>query len=161
MNKIPNSCNISDQSIIDISIKGSVLEMGENCYVDAFVRIKFSGGLGNIIIGDNCYINSGTVIYSGNGIRLGNCVLIAANVTIAPTNHSIGADKYILYQGFMESKGGIEIEDDVWIGANCVVLDGAVIEKGAVIAAGTVVRGRLDKNGIYAGNPIKKIGERK
>ena len=161
MNFIPQSCNISINSIIDTSIRGSKLIFGENCFVDAFVRIKFSGGLGDIEIGDNCYINSGTVIYSGNGVKLGNCVLIAANVTIAASNHSINAGEYVLYQGFMPSKGGIVMEDDVWIGANCVVLDGTYIEKGVIVGAGSVVKGRLESNGIYGGNPLKRIGDRK
>ncbi len=160
-NFIPASCNISPLASIDTSVKGSTLSMGENCYVDAFVRIKFSGGIGDMIIGDNCYFNAGTVIYSGNGIALGNCVLIASNVTLAANNHSIDKDTYILYQGFMPSKGGITMEDDVWIGANAVILDGTYIEQGVVVAAGSVVRGRLEKNGIYGGIPAKKIGERK
>ena len=46
----------------------------------------------------------------------------------------------IIDQGHAKSKGGIVIEDNVWIGANCVLLDGTHIGEGSVIAAGSVVR---------------------
>jgi virginiamycin A acetyltransferase len=154
-NIIDPTTYISKHADIDVSVKGSVLKVGKNGYIDSFVRIKFSGGMGDIIIGNNCYFNAGTVIYNGNGINIGNCVLIASNVTFAPTNHNINKDTFILYQGFMESKGGIIIEDDVWIGANSVILDGTHIPKGCVIGAGSVVKGKLIENGIYVGNPIQ------
>ena len=58
----------------------------------------------------------------------------------------------------MPSKGGIIIEDDVWIGANTVILDGAVIRKGVVVGAVSVVRDQeLMPYGVYAGNPLKLI----
>ena len=60
----------------------------------------------------------------------------------------------------MPSKGGINIADDVWIGANCTLLDGANIGKGAIVAAGSVVTGTLAAYGVYAGIPAKKIKER-
>ena len=56
--------------------------------VDSFVKIKPAGGRGDVIIGDNVFINSGCVLYSGNGIVIGNNSLIAANCVLAPTNHA-------------------------------------------------------------------------
>jgi acetyltransferase-like isoleucine patch superfamily enzyme len=88
-------------------------------------------------------------------------VLVAANCTFAPTNHAfVCADVPIVSQGFQPSRGGIVVEDDVWIGANCVILDGAVIHRGAVIGAGSVVVGELAANTVYAGNPLRVIGHR-
>ena len=45
-------------------------------------------------------------------------------------------------------------------GANVVILDGAILRKGCVVGACSLVRGELAAYGIYAGNPIEKIGER-
>ncbi len=87
-------------------------------------------------------------------MRIGDNVLIASNTTLAAVNHEFRArDRLIVEQRFMSSRGGILIEDDVWIGANCVVLDGAVIRKGCVIAAGSVVRGELPAYAVCAGTP--------
>ena len=80
-----------------------------------------------MIIGRGTVINSGCVLYTGNGIRIGRNVLIAANCTLAPTNHAFAdPDQPIRDQGFQPSRGGIVIGDDVWIGANCVLLDGTL-----------------------------------
>ena len=88
-------------------------------------------------------------------------MLIAANCTIAPVNHEYRArNRTILEQRFMPSKGGIIIGDDVWIGANSVICDGAIINKGAVVGAGSVVLGELEAYGVYVGNPIRMIRRR-
>lgn len=161
MNSISKTAQISALSDLETSNAGSKIQIGENCMVDSFVKMKFSGGTGDIIIGDECKINSGTVFYSGHGITLGNCVLIAANCTFSATNHEfISKDKTITEQRFKPSRGGIIIEDDVWIGANCIILDGAIIRKGAVIGAGSIVRGEIASYTINIGNPLVKIGER-
>jgi acetyltransferase-like isoleucine patch superfamily enzyme len=67
----------------------------------------------------------------------------------------------IFDQRFQTSRGGIIIEDDVWIGANSVILDGAIIRKGVVVGAGSVVRGELRTYTVYAGNPLREIGRRR
>lgn len=54
----------------------------------------------------------------------------------------------------------IVIGDNVWIGRGCLVLPGCVIEEGVVVAANSVVRGRLEKDGIYGGRPAKFIKSR-
>ena len=55
---------------------------------------------------------------------------------------------------------GIQVKDNVWIGANVTILDGVVIETGCILAAGAVVTKSTEPNGIYAGIPAKKIKDR-
>jgi acetyltransferase-like isoleucine patch superfamily enzyme len=161
MLKIDPSAVISPLADIERSVRGTLIEIGPRTMIDSFVKIKPTGGSGELVIGADCAINSGTVMYTGNGLRIGDAVAIAANCTFAPTNHAFAdRGRLIKDQGFQPSRGGIRIEDDVWIGANVVVLDGAVIRKGAVIAAGSVVRGEVEPYAIYAGTPARRIGER-
>lgn len=161
MLKIDPTAKVSQLADIEPSARGTLIQIGPRTMVDSFVKIKPAGGSGEVIIGADCAINSGTVIYTGNGVRMGDAVLIAANCTLAPTNHAFDDRKRrIRDQGFLPSKGGIVIEDDVWLGANVVVLDGATIGKGCVVAAGAVVRGRLEPYGVYAGTPAQRVGER-
>jgi len=158
---ISEQAKISPRADIEDSTRGSKIVIEAGVVIDSFVKIKPAGGSGDLVIGANSYINSGTVIYTGNGVQIGADVLIAANCTIAPVNHEYRArDQKIVAQRFRESKGGIRIEDDVWIGVGSVVLDGALIRKGCVIGALSLVKGELDAYGIYAGNPLVKIGER-
>lgn len=152
---------ISKMVDIEESIIGTRIIIDEGVHIDSFVKIKPVGGVGDVYIGKNSYINSCTVIYSGNGIKIGQDVLIAANCTLAPTNHEYkDKSKTIKIQRFKESKGGIIIEDDVWIGANCVILDGSIIRKGAVIGANSLVSGEIPEYSIYVGSPARKVGER-
>jgi len=161
MLKIDPTAVISPLADIEKSVRGTLIEIGARTVVDSFVKIKPAGGVGEVVIGADCAINSGTVIYTGNGVRIGDAVLIAANCTLAPTNHAFAdRTKRIRDQGFQPSRGGIVIEDDVWLGANVVVLDGAVIGKGTIVAAGAVVRGRLEAYSIYAGAPAQRTGAR-
>jgi virginiamycin A acetyltransferase len=161
MHVISETARISPLCDLETSEKGSKIVIGENCMIDAFVKMKFAGGTGDIIIGDNSYLNSGVVIYSGHGVLIGNWVLIAANCTLSATNHEFASkDITIFDQRFKPSRGGIIIEDDVWIGANTVILDGTIIRKGAVIGAGSIVKGEIESYSINVGNPLVKIGER-
>jgi virginiamycin A acetyltransferase len=154
MHDISPLARISSLADLEDSVRGSKLVVGAHSMIDAFVKVKFSGGLGDIFIGERTFLNSGCALYSGNGITIGNDVLIAANTTLAPTNHNFTRrDIPMRMQGFTRSKGGIHIEDDVWIGANCVILDGAILRQGCIVAAGSVVRGELSAFSINAGIP--------
>ncbi len=140
---------------IEISTRGTHTYIDENSKIDNFVKIKHVGGTGDIKIGKNVYLNSGTVLYSGNGIMIGNNVLIGPNCSIVPSNHNYTKiDTPMYLQGFMPSKGGIIIEDDVWIGANVTILDGTIIKTGVVIGANSLVKGQFEAFTIYAGNPL-------
>ena len=156
----PNA-RISKLADIDESSRGTRIIVGAHSMIDSFVRIKCAGGTDDVVIGEHCYINSGTVMYSGNGIRMGHHVLIAANCTLAPVNHAFRErNRTIIEQRFLPGRGGIVIEDDVWIGAGSVILDGSILRRGVVVGACSLVRGELESYGIYVGNPLKKIGER-
>jgi virginiamycin A acetyltransferase len=159
---ISENARISKFADIEDSVRGSKIIIDEGVAIDSFVKIKPAGGTGDVHIGANSVINSGTVIYSGNGVEIGKRVAIAANCTLAPTNHEIrDRIKWITDQGFMTSRGGIVIEDDVWIGANAVLLDGAILRRGCVVGAGTVVRGELEPYSINVGVPARRIGFRR
>ena len=143
------------------STRGTRISIGARSEIYDHVVIRCVGGSGDIEIGEFCYFNPGAVLYSGNGIKMGNYVLLAAGVKIMPTNHAFGRrDVPIRHQGFAESKGGIVIEDDVWLGANAVVLDGVRIGRGAVIAAGSVVTSEVPPYEIWGGIPARKMGDR-
>jgi len=159
---VSEKARISKLADIEDSVRGSRITIEEGVVVDAFVKIKPAGGCGDVRIGAYTHINSGTVIYTGNGLDVGKGVLIAANCTLAPVNHEIQRkDKPIREQGFQPSKGGIIIEEDVWVGANTVILDGARLGKGCVVGASSLVLGKLEQYSINVGSPTRKIGYRK
>lgn len=104
---------------------------------------------GDVEIGDYCFFNFNVSITAVDDIKIGNHVQIANNVVIVDHNHNYT-------QSGLVSKRVI-IEDDVWIGANVVILPGVVIGKGSVIAAGSVVNKDIPPRTVVAGVPAKEI----
>ena len=161
MLEISKKARISPLADIEDSTRGSRIVIGDDTMIDSFVKIKPAGGSGDLEIGERCAINSGVVIYTGNGVRIGNNVAIAANTTIAAANHEFrDPARSFREQGFMPSRGGVIIEDDVWIGANAVLLDGAILRKGCIIGAGSIVGCEVPENSINYGQPAKSVGFR-
>ena len=161
MIEIHPTARVSSLADVEDSVRGSLIRVGAHSVIDSFVKVKPAGGSGDVLIGEHVAINSGCVLYIGNGIRIGNGVAVAANCTFAPVNHAYAdRSRPIREQGFLPSKGGIVVEDDVWIGANCVLLDGAVLRQGCVVAAGSIVRGELQAYSVYAGQPLRVVGVR-
>ncbi|MCB9079909.1 MAG: acyltransferase [Anaerolineaceae bacterium] len=114
---------------------------------------------GEIEIGDNCSINPFCVIYGHGGVKIGNDVLIATHTVIIPSNHNFSSlDRPIRLQG--NTSKGIIIEDDVWIGAGCKILDGVIIGKSSIVAAGSVVNKSIEPYSIVGGVPAKLIRKR-
>jgi len=158
---IAHTARISYLADIEDSVRGSRIVIEDDVVIDAFVKIKPAGGSGDLMIGAGSVINSGCVLYTGNGIRIGRNVLIAANCTLAPANHAFAdPDRPIRTQGFQPNRGGILVGDDVWIGANCVLTDGTCIGSGAVIGAASLVRGTLPEYCVAFGVPAAVRGWR-
>lgn len=152
---------VSPDARIYPSVRGTRIIIGSGSKVFEFAVIRAVGGNGDVVIGERCMINPHSVLYSGSGIHFGNDVLLAPGVQVVPANHAFDQrDVSIAKQGFLPSKGGVLIEDDVWVGANAVLLDGTAIRRGAIIAAGSVVRGEVPAFEIWGGVPARQIGVR-
>jgi virginiamycin A acetyltransferase len=161
MLKISPEARISNMADIEDSVRGSVIDIAEGVTIDSFVKIKPAGGTGDVLIGAGTTINSGVAIYSGNGVSIGKRCAIAANCTFAPVNHAYSnPETPITEQGFLPSRGGVIVEDDVWIGANAVLLDGTVLRRGCIVGAGAVVRSEIPSNAICVGVPARVISYR-
>lgn len=136
---------------------GGAISIGKRTSLDRGVILRAYGGV--IRIGSDCSINPYAVIYGDGGLVIGNGVRIAAHTVIVPADHIFSdPDKFIFEQG--ESRLGITIEDDVWLGAGVRVLDGVNIKKGTVVGASAVVTKSTEPFGVYVGIPAKKISSR-
>lgn len=126
------------------SVLGSKITIAPSVRVMDYVVIMAVGGMGDVTIEAGSYINPHCVLYGGNGIYIGHHTLIGPGTCIVPTNHAFDRqDANLKDQGFMASRGGVYIGDNVWIGANCTILDGAHIPSRSVIGAGSVVGCRI------------------
>ncbi len=109
--------------------------------------------------GRNLNINRGVHIYGRGGITFGDYVLIGPNVVIASSQHRYNIEGTpVMFQG--HEKKRVVIGNDVWIGANAVILPGVTIGDGTIIGAGAVVTSDTEPHSIVGGVPARKIGER-
>lgn len=118
-------------------------------------------GPGSFQIGDHCLIQPYGVMGVGAGtIVIGNHVTMGQMVNIHASNHSFTDlslridEQPVIYKDII-------IEDDCWIGAQAIILNGVRLGKGSVIGAGSVVTRDVPAYSIVVGNPASVIKMRK
>jgi putative colanic acid biosynthesis acetyltransferase WcaF len=114
----------------------------------------------NIIIGNHVDLAWGVIITTKGGVRIGDRTLIGYRTQIISANHFIPQNEGRIFESGHIAKKVI-IENDVWIGANCIITSGVTIGEGSVIAAGSVVTKNVTPFTIVGGVPAKFIKERK
>ncbi|MFG6192477.1 acyltransferase [Nonomuraea sp. JJY05] len=128
------------------------LRMGDHCYIAAHAYVT-----DDVVMGDDCTVNPYAVV-RGN-IVLGNAVRIGAHTSLLGFNHGTAPDRPVFRQAITSK--GIRIGDDVWVGSNVVVLDGVTIGDHAVVGAGAVVTKDVPAWAMVAGNPARRIRDRR
>lgn len=110
-------------------------------------------------IGENVMIQTWKLPLYSKLIKLGNNVRIASNVLFC-THDAIHNMLNNLQDGneYKEMAGCIEIGNNVFIGANSIIMYNTKIGNNIVVASGSVITKDLEDNSIYAGVPAKKIG---
>jgi len=157
--RIGNNTIIDDycQLIVDgENSKG--IELGDNIILNQNVRL--SGTF--LKVGNNTKLNYNCTIGFSDGVEIGENVLIGAySFIIGEGTHRFDrTDIPIIEQG-KESKGGIIIEDNVWIGAGVNILNGVRIGRDSIIGTGSVVTKSIPEFSIAFGNPAKVVKKRK
>ncbi len=112
-----------------------------------------------IQIGSRTHFAPGCVLYGHGGLRIGPDVNVAAHVVLATAGH-----KYQVTDIPMSQSGTlaapIQIDEDVWLGANVTVTAGTHIARGCVIGANAVVTKDTQSMGIYMGVPAQRVRDR-
>ena len=159
------------------------ITIGKRCVLDEYSKLSAQGNdESEIVLGDEVLIGRGTVLGTRDGrieigdycnigancrlgtttrIKFGKHVLLAANCYIGGAQHKFDRlDVPIMRQGY-EGRGGVTIEDDVWLGADVKILDGVTVGTGSVIGAASVVTKDIPPYSIAVGAPAKIKGTRK
>jgi len=125
---------------------------------------KLMRKLGIQIDGEPIYI-SATVSFDGTDyglIAIGDKTVISSGVRVLTHDFSVSRMLYAVGRLKADEKeisisSPVKIGSNVFIGARSILMPGTVIGDNVVIGAGSVIRGKLEKNGIYIGNPAVKI----
>lgn len=150
-----NNVSIGADTTVNYPVVGIYdvsLEIGKNSFIGDKAVLSPQNGF--IRIGKNCSIHSFSVLLGEGGIIIGNDVRVGTSTIIVSSNHITNDRKVPIWQQGMSAKG-VQIGNDVWIGANCTILDGVKIGDGAVIAAGSVINKDVECYAIVGGVPGK------
>lgn len=135
----------------------------EHLYVDSRVTLTKAHINKNsqLHIGKELHIGKDVYIDFSGGIKIDNYVSISEGAKIYTHNHNIH-DGHKNWRKNGITFSSLQIGKYTWISANVIILPSVnIIGEGAVIAAGSVLTKNATPYGIYAGNPAKKIGERR
>ena len=126
--------------------------LGNYSVVESFACIN--NAVGDVVIGDHTRIGLHNTIIGP--VSIGNHVNLAQGITVTALNHNFkDPGKRIDEQGV--STNPVTIGNDIWIGANAVILPGVTIGDHSVVAAGAVVTKDVPPHSLVAGVPAKVI----
>lgn len=138
-------------------LKGILGDCGDHVFIENPVHMSYGT---HVHLGEHFYANFNLVIVDDMDVYIGDRVMIGPNVTICTTGHPV----YPLYREMVAHYSlPIHIGNNVWIGANSVVLPGVTIGDNAVIGAGSIVTRDIPANVVAVGNPcrvMRPISER-
>lgn len=157
----------------------SQLHSGANIFIGDRVVIFRHAGAGDVTLGDRVHLHCDTIVETGDGgsvtigadthiqprcqlnaflapIEIGARVQIAPNCCFYSYDHSFAPGTPIQEQP-LQTKGGIRVGEDAWLGVGVTVLDGVTIGEGAVVAAGSVVLRDIPPGAIAVGTPARVV----
>ncbi|MGN0250921.1 MAG: sugar O-acetyltransferase [Oliverpabstia sp.] len=134
-------------------LKSILGDCGDRVFIETPVHMSYGS---HVHLKEHFYANFNLVLVDDTDIYIGNEVMIGPNVTICTTGHPV----YPLYRQMVAHYSlPIHIGDNVWIGANSVVLPGVTIGENTVIGAGSIVTRDIPANVVAVGNPCRVMRE--
>lgn len=133
------------------------MNLGKSIPISSTARF---GNPQNISIGNRSNINRYCVLLAGESskIIMGTDCLTGPGVTIVASKYDVKGKNII--RSYPADERDVIIGNDVWLGANAVVLPGVTIGDGAIVGAGSVVSKNIGAYEIAVGTPAKKIKTR-
>ena len=126
--------------------------LGRKSVIESYCCIN--NAVGDVTIGDHTRVGIHCTVIGP--VCIGNHVNLAQGITVTALNHNFAdSNRKIDEQGI--STKPVVIGDDVWIGANAVILPGVTIGRHVVVAAGAVVTKDVPDYSLVAGVPAKEI----
>lgn len=146
-----NNTRPSDQKKKKEILTKLLAEMGEEIWIEAPMHMSYGP---NVHIGNHFYANYNLTIVDDVDVYIGDYVMCAPNVSIVTTGHPV----YGPYRrNGAQFSDPIHIGNDVWIGANVVILPGVSVGNDVVIGAGSVVTKDIPDHSVAMGVPCKVV----
>jgi acetyltransferase-like isoleucine patch superfamily enzyme len=146
-----------------VKLRGNLggLSIAPTFHCDGDLWLGIYSHEGNIVIGSDVRASGPLVITAIRRVTLGAGVLLGPNVMITDHYHGDPKDENIFNLSpssrSLHTRGPIDIEDDVQIGANTAILSPAHIGRAAILGANSVANGVIESRKIYAGLPARPL----
>lgn len=158
--KVGENVQISDRA----SFYGvNRIALGSHVRIDDFCVL--AAGEGGVLIGNYVHIAVGSSLIGAGKITLSDFSGLSSRISVysssddysgvSLTNPTVPSE----YTGVIHSD--VFLGKHVIVGAGSVILPGVVLEEGVAVGALSLVNKRCEAFGIYAGNPVKRIKERR
>jgi len=146
---------LDDQTVLDARGEAACIKLGDRALISRNTIVRARNGL--IQVGARADIGANCILATDSLLEIGDDALIAAFCyLIAGGNHRFDrTDVPINQQGF-QSRGGIVLENDVWLGSHCAVQDGVRIGHGSIVGAHAMVNKSIEPLVIAWGVPAVK-----
>ena len=125
----------------ELKIKNGTARFGKEQITRGNAVFRVEGG--ELVVGDKCFFNQNVSITCKKNIVIGDRCQIANNVVIVDHDHA-GSENW---ESYVETP--VVIGNDVWIGANVVIMRGTTIGDKAVIGAGSIVKGNVPAGKVF------------
>ena len=149
-----NKTRPSEQDKREKILKKMFAEIGDDCYIEPPFHANWGGK--NVHFGNGVYANFNLTMVDDCDIFVGNNVMFGPNVTVSAGTHPIHPE---LRSKQAQYNIPIHIGNNVWIGANSVILPGVNIGDNSVIGAGSIVTKDIPSNVVAVGNPCRVLRE--
>jgi acetyltransferase-like isoleucine patch superfamily enzyme len=131
--------------------------MGVDIHPSAKIAAGVFIGSNKMHLGQDVFINIHCFLDGSESITFGQHVRVGPYVKILTGSHTINPDVLRRSGTSTEINLPVEIKKGVWIGMGAIILPGVTIAEGCVIGAGSVVVHSTQPNGLYVGNPARRI----
>jgi len=158
--RIGSNVVIDDNVVLDAKGSGEEgITLGDGVVLSRGTVLSCKGG--SISLDDRANFSIGCLVHAGGPVRVGkHCLLAAGCYLVGVGNHSFDRVDVPMMSQPSISKG-LTLEDDVWMGAKVVVLDGVLVGHGSVVGACSLVNKSIPEYSIAVGSPAKVIRKRR
>ncbi len=146
-----NSCNYADEMAREQIIRSLMGRCGSRFVIEPSFWCDYGY---NITLGENFYSNHNLVILDGARVVFGDNVFLGPNCGIYTAGHPLDFEQR---NKGLEYARPVVVGDNVWFGANVVVLPGVNVGSNVTIGAGSVVNCDIPDNCVAVGNPCRVV----
>lgn len=132
-------------------------KLGVDMHITARVAHGVFIGGNTLVMKEHTFVNIGCFLDGSAAIYLGEYVRLGPYVKILTGTHTYAHSTLRRGPGSVDVCEPVILEQGVWVGMGALILPGVIVREGCIIGAGAILTKSTEPNGLYAGNPARRI----